>query len=171
VTDGLSRVAGVGGSITLGGKSWQVRGKTLEYYASLEAEIIKTRGSNPFEMIVESATILKNEPEILRQIIRELAQEAKGWRFVKDWDFFDFLSTPRGRSMHLWLSIKHNEGAPSKDDCHVQYMREVAIKGTEGAQAWQNEIDEAIRQASGEGPLGNSTGLSAPAQAEQQTGG
>jgi hypothetical protein len=158
VTDGLSRVAGVGPSITLGGKSYQVRGKTLEYYAALEAEIIKTRGGNPFEMIVDSAAILKNDPELLRQIIQTLAAEAKEWRFVRDWDVIVFLSTSRGRSLHLWLCIKHNAGAPSRDDCHVQYMREVAVRGREGAQVWQDEIDNAIKQASGEDELGNSTG-------------
>ena len=164
MSDGISRVAGIGPRITLGGKSYQVKGKTGEYYAALEAEIIKTRGSNPFEMIVGASSALKSEPEILRQVIRELAAEAKSWRFVKDWDFFDFLSTPRGRSMHLWLCINHNANAPDRDECHVQYMREVAIRGKE-TQAWQDEIDEAIKQASGEGELGNSTGRSEEAAA------
>ncbi len=170
MTDGLSRVAGVGPGVTLGGKTWQIRGKTAEYYAAMEAEVIKTRGSNPFEMLVESSVALKSDPELLRQVVRELADKCKSWRFVDDLDMWDFLRTARGRSLHLWMCIKHNTGAPDRDETHVQYMRELAVKGKD-AQAWQDEVDNSIRQASGEDQLGNSTGLSAPeAQAADPTG-
>lgn len=167
--DGISRVAGVGPSITLCGKSYQVRGKTAEYYASMEAEIIKTRGSNPFEILVEASANIRSDPEILRQIVRELADRCKSWRFVDDIDVFDFGRTSRGRSLHLWLCIRDNEGAPDRDECHVQYMREIASRGRT-AQAWQDEIDKAISQASGEDQLGNSTGQSGSDQAGPSTG-
>ena len=52
--DGSAVTAGVGGTIQINGKRYSIRARTVEFYALVEAEIVKLRG-NPLDLIVQSA--------------------------------------------------------------------------------------------------------------------
>ncbi len=106
---------------------------------------------------MNSAEKLKSDPALLQMVLRELGRQAKAWRFVDYLDIYDFLATPRGMALHIWLCIKNAPGAPSQDECYVQFMQEVNSRGGR-AHEWQSEVESAIKQASGEDQLGNSTG-------------
>lgn len=169
--DGISRTAGVGPLITLGGEKFTVQGRILRHYAEIEAEIIKLRG-NPLQMVRDSVAAMSGggdvdsllqRPEFLTNVVSMMFDEAKRWRFVDRQDLAQFLSnTWHGIVVSTWLAIRHNdiqrltitEVGNLLSDEYESRMR----KDPEDAQQFAESIFSAIDQAGGEDELGNSTG-------------
>lgn len=161
--DGVSRVAGVGPTIELGGRSWIVRGRTVEYYALLEAEIIKLRG-NPFDLIVTAARQMKDDPAAVDLVARTVAERFRNWRFATYADHADFNNTPYGDAFKIWAAICDQDGALSVQKIVFWMMELYAQEGKAGL-AKRDAILDAIDQASSDDALGNSTGRREMSQA------
>ena len=177
--DGLSRIAGIGPPIRLGGREFVNRGRTLEYDATVEAEIIGLRG-NPCDLIVAACSALKAEPggfSMIEMVVNQVAEKFRNWRFVTYGDMRDFSDTPRGDAFQVWFAIK----ADAKDVSIKQvqhWLRELkakpAPKDAAGKQTGPSgfdkyvEIMNSIDLASGDDELGNSTGQTSPALAASE---
>jgi len=159
--DGSSRAFGVGPTIQLRGKTYTVNGRIFRHYAEIEAEVIRLRG-NPFEMIPQARDVLSGELATLSFVLREIFNEARRWRFLSHADFHEFLDSWRGEVMQLWMAIRHNDPELTLDAVMEMFGDEVEnitrTKGVKESLEWRDKVSEAIAQASGEDPLGNSTG-------------
>src|SRR5690349_7646841 len=114
MAEGVARVAGVGGRISLGGREWTVRGRTVGYYALLEAEILRLRG-NPYEMIVNAAIGAVREVDggaqvdavrVVDLIAQAISDRFRNWRFASYNDYGQFYNTPYGEAFQIWSAIK-----------------------------------------------------------------
>lgn len=175
--NGLSRVAGVGPTIELGGRTFTVRGCILGYYTALEAELLRLRG-NPLDLIVEAAKSLRGpdgkidgyQSLVLDQIANVVAEKFRNWRFCTYQDHNEFLRTPTGEAFKVWWAIKGDESAKDVSLPQVQHWmadlrkKLASIESDEEFTKFRVEridsIFNAIDQASGEDVLGNSTGRS-----------
>ncbi len=171
--DGLSRVAGIGPPIRLGGREFVNHGRTLEYDATVEAEILGLR-ANPCDLIVAAMHAVKNEPAgatLIELVVNQIAEKFRNWRFVSYGDMRDFGETPRGDAFQVWFAIGHKESGATLQQ--VQYwLRELKAKpapkdadnkptGPSGFDKYC-DIMNAIDLASGDDELGNSTGQNPP---------
>lgn len=188
MSDSIARAAGTGGTITLAGKTYTVKGRTKEYQGVLEAEITRLRG-DPISLVVDAAKSLKGDRVLLDQVAGVIADRFRNWGMATHADFAEFCATPRGQALSVWLAIKHNPDCPSQEE--VQFLlSEMAGEGevkddpvidvVTGEQAidkesgkpqterkyvntgWKKvaEIMRAIDVATGEDALGNSIGPS-----------
>jgi len=173
--DGISRAAGVGPLITLCGEQYEVQGRILRHYATIEAEIIKRRG-NPLQLVrecieglagAESVSEVFDNPEMLTRLVSVMFDEAKRWRHLnEEW---------HGTVVATWLAIRHNDpkrltvdkvGEMVSDDYEDRMRKE----GMEAAEQLIADIFAAIDQAGGEDEMGESTGSpSSPASEEKTT--
>lgn len=186
--NGLSRVAGVGPAIELGGRTFQVRGLILGYYAALEAELLKLRG-NPLDLIVESAKSLRGEDGridgfqslVLDNIAGVVADKFRNWRFCTYQDHNDFLRTPTGEAFKVWWAIKGDPSAKDVTLAQVQHWL-AELRRKLGSIADEKEYEtfraerfesifNAIDQASGDDVLGNSIGRSPETPTPAQSSG
>ncbi len=160
--DGISRTAGVGPTIQLGGRSLTTNAKILRHYAEMEAEIIRKRG-NPFDLIRDAKEALRDCPEIMGQFVTQAFDAAVRWKTVSQQEVHDFLGTMSGTVFAIWLSVRDNDPATITlewvKQAFMDQMEAVAREqGALAAQKWQAAIEAAIDQASGDDELGNSTG-------------
>ena len=171
--NGLSRVAGVGPNIKLGGREFKTRGRTLGYFAALEAELLRLRG-NPLDLIVEAAKSLRGpdgaidkvQVVVLDQIAGVVAEKFRNWRFSTYQDQNEFLLTSRGDAFRVWWAISGDARDVSIDQVQhwLMELREslFAIADKDEREKARTErldaIYSAIELASGDDVLGNSTG-------------
>lgn len=181
MSDSIARAAGAGGTITLAGKTYTVKGRTKEYQGHIEAEILKLRG-DPISLTVGAAKSLKDDFTLLDRVCGIIADRFRNWGMVTHRDLAEFCSTPRGQAISIWLAIQHNPGCPSQEE--IQFllgemsgegeMQDVPVLDDAGKDTGKKEsqfvntgwkkiadIIRAIDLATGEDPLGNSTGPSA----------
>lgn len=172
---GLSRVAGVGPTIQLGGRTFTVRGRILGYLAALEAELLRLRG-NPLDLIVESARSLRGPDGridatgllMLDQIASVVAEKFRNWRFATYQDHNEFGNTARGDAFLVWWAIGGDPNAKDVTIDQVQHWlmeirRSIAmIENDAEREKYRAEhldsIYQAIDLASGDDVLGNLTG-------------
>lgn len=103
--DGLSRVAGIGPTVRLGGETFTVRGRTLRHYAELEAEIIRLRG-DPFELIRSNRDMLSRfGDELIEKLFNQIDVK---WRIVRIEEIHEWLTTLHGRIFSIWQATRHN---------------------------------------------------------------
>ncbi len=165
--DGLSRAVGIGPTITLCGRTFNVRGKILQAHAEIEAEIIKGR----LAYLKELKKMFADDKEAMKEIIRESVQSIREASRVTLEDQTSWLSeTFRGYSFLVYQCIRHNADDLTLDKvtkliCQDQ-EESMRAGGTEASKAKREEIEAAIDQASGEDELGNSTG---PGNGAEQT--
>lgn len=157
--EGAARAAGVGGFITWNGKSTQVRGRTIEYYAMVEAEIIASRGS-PFDMLISAAKNLGDEitDDAVTALASAAAASFRDWRVASWTDYESFLRTPRGMALEVWYCLPDARGEDTVDDTFRKIMELALTRGTELNQ-WHQKFKESVSLASGTDELGNLIGL------------
>lgn len=166
--DGAAIAAGIGGTITIDGRVFTVRARDLEFYAQVEAEIVKLRG-NPMELIVQAAQRLKAEPDSARLIdvvANAVSNRFRNWRLASYSDYGEFYDTPYGEAFQLWCCIKHNPNCPTPQEIRKWMFDRLNREGD--LQAIRDEINSLVNRAGSEDTLGNSTGpsqSSVPAQA------
>ena len=143
--DGLSRVAGIGPTVRLGGETLTVRGRTLRHYAELEAEILRLRG-DPFEMIrgnrgafsrfgkMESTP---HKKELLEELFNQIDMK---WRIARIEEIHKWLTTLRGRIFADWQATRHNGEKHTFDWTAKELFRSPA--------EWE-QVEKAVNQASG----------------------
>lgn len=157
--EGSARAAGVGGFVTWNGKSTQVRGRTIEYYAMVEAEIVRARG-NPFDMLISAARSLGDD--ITNDAITALASAAaasfRDWRSASWSDYESFLRTPRGLALEVWYCLPDARNGDTVDDTLCKLM-EISMRRPELINRWHPEFQKAVDLASGTDELGNLIGL------------
>lgn len=178
MAEGVARTAGIGGLITLGGRQWTVRGRTVGYYALLEAEILRLRG-NPYEMICSAAIDAVREAGVDQRInaavvvdlvSQSIAERFRNWKFASYVDYGEFYNTPYGEAFQIWASIKHEDGSLTVEQVRFWLMEEMARNMKVGREH-RDEIISTINRAN-EDPTGNSTGLPvSPETTGQPTGG
>ena len=135
--DGLSRVAGIGPTIRLGGETLTVRGRTLRHYAELEAEIIRLRG-DPFDLIRENRKELSRfGDELIEKLFNQIDMK---WRIVKIEEIHEWLTTLQGRIFSVWQATRHNGEKHTLDWTKEELFRS-PVKWT--------QIESAVNQASG----------------------
>lgn len=127
MSDSIARAAGTGGTITLAGRTYTVKGRTKEYQGTLEAEIIRLRG-NPVSMFVDAAKSIKGDRGLLDQVCGIIADRFRNWGMADHADFAEFCRTPRGQALSVWLAIKHNPGCPDVDQIQFE-LSEIAGEG------------------------------------------
>ena len=111
--DGSSRAAGIGGTITLANRQFQVRGRTVGFQAAMEGEIRQLRG-DPMENLCRAAKILKGDRQAFDMVSVAVAERFRNWGMATHGDYAEFLNTPRGRAFQVWYAIKDcNEKPPS----------------------------------------------------------
>lgn len=145
--------------ISLGGRTFSLKGRTLEFYALVEAEIVKLRG-NPLTLVVEAAKSLKGEPnapQMLDMVANAVSERFRNWRMTTYRDHAEFFETPYGDAFQIWCCIKHADPSLTPDQVRLWLME--AIASPEGANK-RDEIMAAINRASSEDQLGNLTGPS-----------
>jgi hypothetical protein len=170
--DNQLRAAGTGGSITLAGRTFIVKGRTVGYQAAMEAEIIRVRG-NPMDMFVEAAKNLRDDRQLLDTVALAIAERFRNWRMATHGDYAEFMGTPRGQAFNVWYAIKHNEKPPTIQQVEFwlgelssefETQDVVDEKGEHSEKmvhvGWKKiqEIISAIDFASGDDALGNSIG-------------
>lgn len=148
--DGVSHVAGIGPTIELGGKQWIIKGRTIEYYALLEAEIIKLRG-NPFDMIIAAA---KENPGpegamLVNVIASAVAERFRNWRIATYNDYQNFIFSPYGEAFQIWCCLL------SKDSVTVHQVQFWIMELLRSGREKLDKILDAIDQASSEDKMGN----------------
>lgn len=161
--DGISRTVGVGPTIMLGGRSLTVSGRILRHYAEIEAEIIRQRG-NPFDLIRQMSEAMPDRQDMALLVVTRAFQEAKSWRTVLIPEIGDWLnSTWGGRCFRTWLAVRDND--PDKLTLEEvtrlysdEYQDIVRTKGAVAAEQWDQSIENAVDQASGDDELGNLSG-------------
>ena len=164
--DGLSKNAGVGPVIELGGEKYPVQPKILRHRGLIEAQIIKRRG-NPFELLRSAAQAFSGDVATLAALMPDVIKGSKDWGTVTINEFAEFIETTwEGRVLTVWMAIKHNN--PERlTVSHVEelfldeYERLIRKEGHQAGESWWNEITTAIDQAGGEDEVGNSTGSQA----------
>ena len=135
--DGLSRVAGVGPTVRVGGETLMVQGRTLRHYAELEAEIIRLRG-DPFEMIRDNRKVFSRfGNELVEKLFNQFDMK---WRIVKIEEIHEWLETLQGRVFSTWQAIRHNG---------EKYTFDWTAKGLFHSPAEWAQIEKAVNQASG----------------------
>jgi len=135
--DGLSRVAGIGPTIQLGGETLTVRGRTLRDYAELEAEIIRLRG-DPFDVIREYREELSQfGDELIEKLFNQIDMK---WRIVRIEEIHEWLATFLGRVFSIWQATRHN-GEKHTFDWTVKILSRSPAE-------WA-QIERAVNQASG----------------------
>lgn len=176
--DGVSRAAGVGPTIQLGGKTLTVSGKILEHYALFEAEVLRQR-DDPVSLAMkgiaagqqvaaeraaqmdakERTTFLAAFREINEQSNRRLLEiaydKAKQWRFVAPEEIQQWLNTFAGTCFCLWLAVRHNGDEYTLENVTKLLLQRFAH---ESQAEVITQVQSAIDQASGEDYRGNSTG-------------
>lgn len=171
--DGAAIAAGIGGTIEINGQTFQIRARDLEFYASVEAEIIKLRG-NPLDLIVEAADRLRNQPDagrLIDIISQAVSTRFRNWRLATFSDYGEFYDTPYGVAFQLWCCIRHNSNCPGPKVIQ-KWMFDTISK--EGGLSVRDRIEALINRAGSEDTLGNSTGpspSSTPLQAQTVTAG
>jgi len=156
--DGVSRAAGVGPTITLGGRTWTVRGRTVEFYALLEAEIIRQRG-DPFKLLAESARTLRDEKGAVDRVSLDalassIAAHFRSWNSATYADYAQFWNTPAGDAFRIWAAIRQEDKDLSPQQVLFWLMEMLTNEGEGGAKKRDEWLD-AIDQATGIGTLGN----------------
>ncbi len=185
--EGISRAAGVGPTIKIGGVDYTVKGRILEHYAAIEAEILAKRES-PFKLM-EDVILKAPSPEVRRALVEQALNRSEQWRFVTQQDISAFLKTPTGMCFSVWLAIRHNdpqlltlEYVTSKVMEDIQTKVTIAAQKARAEAAAKEEAEKAaiekaaaeeahdkatdelsakIEQASGLDERGNSTGPAA----------
>lgn len=170
---GISRAAGVGPTIELGGVTYAVKGRVLQHYGEIEADILARR-PDPFDLI--RPMLATATPEMRRELFGLAFDRAKAWRNVTQADITEWFATPRAKMFSIWLAVRDND--PQKltleavtsmvMDKAEEAMRAKIAKGakkTDEEEARSEAFDkitadiaEKIDQASGEDVRGNSTG-------------
>lgn len=107
--DGVSRAAGIGPTLELGGRKLAVEGRILQFYGEIEAEILR-RLPDPLELIQPTLLKMQNADD-RRALVAQAFETAKAWRFVSQAEIKKFLGTFGGKVFGLWLSIRHNDPA------------------------------------------------------------
>lgn len=140
--DGLSRVAGIGPTIRLGGETLTVHGRTLRHYAELEAEIIRLRG-DPFDLIRKRRKELSRlGDELVEKLFNQIDVK---WRIVRIEEIHEWLSSLSGRVFSIWQAIRHN-GEKHTLDWTTETLSRSSVK-------WA-QMEKAVNQASGLDELG-----------------
>ena len=160
--DGISRAAGVGGSITLGGEELQVTGRVLRCYAEMEAEIVRLRKPTPLDMVRQAREDFAGDPETFELFARIAIQEAKKWAVVTSSELQEWLSeTTTGFLFAVWLSVRDNDLKKyTLKKVTELYMDEAEARinqdGEGAADKLREEVESVIDNASSEDELGNS---------------
>lgn len=171
---GVSRVAGVGPTVKLGGRTYVIRAKIIEDLGLIEAEVVKRRG-NPFDMLRQAADSLKDHPDVLERVVTQVLYDAKNWNFVDSTELYRFLyDSHDGFMFALWCCLRRDAKGLTLEDVNRLYAEEFqtlfSTKGAEAATEFKDSLQRAIQQAEGEDELGNSTGsTSAVEPTESQT--
>src|SRR5574343_805572 len=147
--DGISHIAGLGPLVTLGGRQWIVKGRTLEYYSMMEAEIIKKRG-NPFEMVVLAARESRDDLKVVDAVAVSVAEHFRNWRFANYQDYIAFNQTPYGEAFQVWAAIRHQDENLTVQQVHFWLMELIVLGGANK----RTEILDAIELASSEDQWG-----------------
>lgn len=159
--EGLSRAAGVGPTVKLGGRSLTVSGKILRHYAEIEAEVIKARG-NPFDLMRQLGEAMPDREDLAYALVGRAFTEAKSWRFVTLGEIGSWLDdTMRGRCFRTWLAVRDNDPQTlTLEAVSTLYADEfeslVRTQGIAAAEKWDAAICQAIDAAEGADELGNS---------------
>lgn len=171
--DGLSRAAGVGPTIQLGGETLQVCGHVLEHHALISAEIAKQK-CNPFELIRQCKESLGEDDGLIQQIVTRIIYESREWQDATLTEMGQWLSaTWSGKCFSIWLAIRDNDRKKwtlekVTQEFSRQYEKIMKEEGVEAAQEWEDKITGSIDKANGDDELGNSTGSSPGAEGEQE---
>lgn len=155
--DGLSRAAGVGPTIEFGGKSYQARGRTIGYYASMEAEICRRRG-DPVQLFVNAAVALRKEDgkpdvELIEAMSRAVAQSFRNWRNATWQDYSEFIGSVYGQAFEIWWAL--NDSELSIELVQGLILESIRQNGM-SAREWLDAAQDAVNQASGD--MGNLIG-------------
>ena len=156
----ISRVAGVGPTIKLGGLTLTANPKTMRHYGEISAEIIRRRG-NPMDLIRQAREVLT--PDIVQQFVEKAFEEAIKWKTVTTLQLFEFLQTLDGMLFMLWLSVRDNDRSLyTLEHVSMLYLDEYEARlragGAKAAQEYEAEIEASLSQADSDNELGNSTG-------------
>lgn len=160
--DGISYTAGIGGTLTLGGRKLTVRAKFLQHYAEIEAKILDSRG-NIFDIIRQmAAAVPPGNMEAATAMAREGFLEARNARIVtlaEIWDWMD--NTVEGRCFRTWLSVRENDPETLTlewvSQAYLEEYERIAMEeGTRAAEIWDTAIYRKIQKAEGDDELGNS---------------
>lgn len=173
--EGISRSAGVGPMVTLGGRKLSINAKILRHYALIEAEIIAARG-NPFDLIRQLGDAMPDRDDLARAVVSRAFVEAKSWRMVSIDEMFDWLdNTTAGRCFRTWLAVKDNDPTSltleAVSGMYLDEWERIALsEGPAAAEQWDTMISRGIDTAEGRDELGNSntspaTGVAAEATA------
>jgi hypothetical protein len=163
--DGVSRTAGVGPTITLGGRLLAVNTRVLRHYGLIEAEMLKQRG-NPFDLIRQLGAALPEREGLMVVAVQKAFEQVMNWGYVTLPDMYHWMeNTPHGRCYTVWLAVQHHDVTFEwvRDAFWDQYddLRTSETDVTEGlakAEGWSDEIFAAVMQASGQDEVGNSSG-------------
>ena len=157
--EGSARAVGVGGFVTWNGVPSLVRGRTPEYYAILEAEILAHRGT-PFDMLVKAVKSSGGglNDEEAGMLARVAADAFRSWRSATWSDYEAFLKTPRGAAIEIWYCLPDSVGSDTINDTFKKIM-ELATKQPQMLNEWYPKFQAAVDLASGTDELGNLIGL------------
>ena len=163
-----SRALGIGPTNRFDGRDCVVKGRTQEFHAMVEAEILQHRG-NPYEGLIHAATTIKKDDgktdEVaIRVLVDAFSRSFRTYRYATQDDILEYRNTPRGRAFMVWYCLRDNFEKTWTID-RVQFilqesMQQSLIQGRLAEWSeWYQSLLRAIEIASGEDFLGNSIGL------------
>lgn len=106
--DGLSRAIGAGAPVTLGGKTYKASPLSLEDLGFLENAILLARG-NPVDDVLKASRGSSDSAraEMVKRAMRDMKKDRFS-RIVKVDEFDEFLATPAGVELSLWLCLRQS---------------------------------------------------------------
>jgi hypothetical protein len=150
----VAPIVGAGGVATFMGRQWTIRGRTVEYYAMLEAEIMRLRG-DPLQRLVSAAAEYRNDPQVVNNVAVALSKNFRGWATCSYADYTEFHNSPYGEAFQIWMAIRDQDQALTIRGVLFWLMETAAEDPALFMQA-RTEILDAIDRASGHTALGNS---------------
>lgn len=141
----LARVSGARPTIELDGVEYEVCGE-IGVFGQIESRIIQKRG-NPFDMLVEAARSLKDDPQALNALVNATVDKLKTWRFVDSFDYMQYTYTPDGLAYLCYQCIKHNDKNLTFETVREKVIRQIRA---EDAAHYQLRVEQ--KQAAGIDP-------------------
>jgi len=141
---GLAVLCNAGPVIQAGGRSYQLRGRTLRHLGEVEAQIMFMRG-DVFSYLRQSV-VGQTKADAIAIIESTLQKIRFRWIGCNGEDIHRFYSTLEGRVYSFWQSVRHC-------GLDLDESREIYLKETDRDEQWESRIKFAIENATGESDM------------------
>lgn len=142
---GLATLCNAGPLITINGKSYQLRGRTLRHLGEAESQIILLRGDLLFFLRKAVSGLNKDDAvSVVEQILRKIRFR---WLGCTNEDIHRWYSSLEGRLFSFWQSIRHN--GLTYEECVDIYFHQ-----DQEDEEWEYRIKWLIESLTGESDLG-----------------